>query len=204
MVVITVKWINTNFLYALGFTFVFLLMGFVVALIYSFLGSSKGMPLYKVLNLSSYIAAGLMAAVALLPPYLNKTITTSSSQTPFEYSPPNAEALTKQDSETIKPVWTLIDGSEGSFRMYADFGSLRRDGDFVTVWEYMTAPNTTSIKMQNKYDCRNERSTMLYGIVFTGEDLSGNVKETKEGDGHWIPLAPGSTGGNEMRLFCNR
>jgi hypothetical protein len=106
--------------------------------------------------------------------------------------------------------WTLSGGSD-EFTQYIDIATIRRNGNFVKMWNMQdfktvrkSASNDSylSSKVQMEYDCKEERTRMLAFTWFTGQMGNGKVVYSDSDPGKWQPIYPGSIGETLWDVAC--
>lgn len=101
-------------------------------------------------------------------------------------------------SSNVAAVWVEVGGNEVTVA-YADSGTIRRAGDMVKMWHLLDYANARSIegikpylsiKMQDEYDCAQERTRTLYMSLHSGNMGAGEVLGTVTDRGDWRPVPP--------------
>jgi len=109
-----------------------------------------------------------------------------------------AWALLTIASSSAAAAWVEIAGNEVTVA-YADSGTIRRVGDMVKMWhllDYAYAKRIEgikpylSIKMQDEYDCAQERTRTLAMSLHSGNMGEGEVLGTVTDPGDWRPVPP--------------
>ena len=109
--------------------------------------------------------------------------------------------------------WVPVGGNEeAGATVYADPGTIRRNGNLVKVWHLndfkavQIAQGTSylSIKAQHQYDCTGNRERILALTKFSGNMGSGKVVYKDSHEGKWKPIAPGSVSHDLGKLACSK
>jgi hypothetical protein len=108
--------------------------------------------------------------------------------------------------------WVAIGSSDslGGYTVYVDSDTIRRNGDLVKVWaltDYTTLQTVAdrsflSSKVQNEFDCAEERQRELAGTWFSRKMGTGNGVWTNFDGTTWRPVAPGSVGQGVWDFAC--
>ena len=107
--------------------------------------------------------------------------------------------------------WVEVGGNEeAGVTVYADPGTIRREGNLVKMWELFDHKMTQTIgvglfmsrKDQREYDCTKERYRLLTFTQFSGNMGSGTVGYSSSGEGQWIPVQPGSLDQSLLKVAC--
>ena len=109
--------------------------------------------------------------------------------------------------------WTLV-GDNYLFFQYVDRATIRRNGNFVKMWDlsdYKTVQKAAggesylSGKTQWEFDCKDEKVRSLAFTWFGGQMGSGKVVYA-DGDvrGKWQPIEPGSVGETQWKIACGK
>ena len=96
--------------------------------------------------------------------------------------------------------------------VYADPDTIRLKGDVVKMWslnDYKTlqtwpSASYLSYKVQNEYDCAEERIRQLAATFFSGNMGRGDVVSVHSNKGTWQPVEPGSLGQSEWEVACDK
>lgn len=107
--------------------------------------------------------------------------------------------------------WTVA-GENDSFTLYVDRTTIRRNGNFVKMWdlkdlkkaEVIGGKSTLSIRGQQEFDCKEEKRRFLALTSFSGQMLSGAVNLTSDDMDKWSPVAPGSMGETMWKIACGK
>ena len=109
--------------------------------------------------------------------------------------------------------WVTVGGNEeAGVTVYADPGTIRRNGNLVKVWhlnDFKTVQIVKgnlylSIKAQHQYNCTENRERILALTKFSGNMGSGKVVYKDSNKGKWRPVAPGSVSHDLGKLACSK
>ena len=101
-------------------------------------------------------------------------------------------------SSSAAAEWVELGGNETA-TTYADPATIRKTGDMVKMWHLLdyTKPRGIeglkphmSIRVQDEYDCRQERTRTLAISLYSGNMGKGEVLGTSTDPGTWRPVAP--------------
>ena len=112
---------------------------------------------------------------------------------------------------TASAEWT-ISGFSDSFIQYVDRATIRRNGNFVKMWnlrDYMAMQTIADVsyfssKRQLEYDCKEERSRRLAVSFFSGRMGNGNVVLNDNEPDKWGPIQPESIGEALWKVACGK
>lgn len=103
-------------------------------------------------------------------------------------------------------------GTDGIY--YTDPTSLRRAGNRVKMWilrdnyhadRESTDKPSMSMKAQNEYDCKEEKSRILYTSYYSGNMGGGNAVHAYSNYAkEWLPCVPESMSGTLWELACGK
>ena len=106
--------------------------------------------------------------------------------------------------------WIPVGGSDEQ-TAYINPTTIRRSGDRAKLWglyDYKSAKalgkrHYLSIRAQNEYDCKEERSRSIYS-TFNAENMGGGetVYVSDGVPGNWTPVVPGSVGETLWKIAC--
>ena len=109
--------------------------------------------------------------------------------------------------------WTAADFND-EFIQYVDFATIRRNGNFVKMWslsDYKTVQKAAdgqsylSSKVQDEFDCKEEKTRLLAFTWFDGKMGSGKVVVSNGNvRGEWEPISPGSVGEALWKIACGK
>jgi hypothetical protein len=102
-------------------------------------------------------------------------------------------------SSSAMAEWVKVSNVDGGdITFYTDPSTIRKNGKLVKMWElqdYLTArtgENYLSVKIQNEYDCKNEKTRLLFLSTHSGHMGGGDLVEMNNNPGEWIPVPPAS------------
>jgi len=115
---------------------------------------------------------------------------------------------------TAMGEWTVA-GDNDQFVQYVDRATIRRNGNFVKMWDmsdFKTVQKSAaggasylSSKMQEEYDCKEEKMRILAFTWFAGQMGSGKVVVSVGNvRGKWEPIEPGSIGETLWKIACGK
>ena len=107
--------------------------------------------------------------------------------------------------------WTAVN-EDDQFVDYVDRSTIRRNGNFVKMWDLsdfkkadvIGGKSILSLRTQCEYDCKEERTRVLAQAFFSGQMLSGTVTYTDNKTGEWTPVAPGSVSETHWKIACGK
>lgn len=111
-------------------------------------------------------------------------------------------------SFTANAEFTSLGKNSKGTEYLIDYGSIRKNGQFVKVWTYIIpgyqskGVEIASSKTQDEFDCKNELRRTLYIIIYSDIAAQNIVKQFKH-DGEWSPILPGSAEDGIAKLLCN-
>lgn len=118
----------------------------------------------------------------------------------------------------VRAEWLMIDNryqSPGLQTVYVDPGSIRREGNLVTIsalidWTWMQGNRSPtrfySTKLTKQIDCAEMRvrtlaATDYYGHMGTGEVIGGGGHTSES---HWVPIEPGTLNQGFWEAACGK
>ena len=118
----------------------------------------------------------------------------------------------------VRAEWLMIDNryqSPGLQTVYVDPGSIRREGNLVTIstlidWTWMQGNRSPtrfySTKLTKQIDCAETRvrtlaATDYYGHMGTGEVIGGGGHTS---EGHWVAVEPGTINEGLLDAACGK
>ena len=120
-------------------------------------------------------------------------------------------------STSVMAEWAQVGkNDEMGIDNYIDFTTIRKTGDIVKMWslndskaaiDVSIGQNITgvmSIKSQDEYDCKEERSRNLAFIMFTGNMGRGKPIPNNLDISQWSPISPGSTSEAMWKIACDK
>ena len=109
--------------------------------------------------------------------------------------------------------WTLI-GDNDRFIQYVDLATIRRNGNLVKMWsssDYKTVQKAAdgqsylSSKVQDEFDCMEEKTRLLAFTWFGGKMGNGKVVVSNGNvRGEWEPISPGSVNEVLWKIACGK
>ena len=107
--------------------------------------------------------------------------------------------------------WTVSGGSD-EFTQYIDIATIRRNGNFVKMWDLKDFKTVEKIsdysflsqKVQSEYDCKEERERLLAFSWFSGKMGSGTVVYSDNDPTKWIPIQPDSVAETLWKIVCGK
>ena len=108
--------------------------------------------------------------------------------------------------------WTAA-GFNDEFIQYVDKATIRRDGNFVKMWDladFKTVHKSAaghsflSQKIQSEYDCKEEKSRILALSRFSGQMGNGKAVYLDSETGKWYPVSPGSMEEILWKIACGK
>ena len=109
--------------------------------------------------------------------------------------------------------WTFAANSE-KVVLYVDRATIRRNGNLVKMWDLadlktvQTGPggeSFLSLKTQEEYDCKEERSRQLAFTWFSGQLGGGKVVYSNDNvKDEWSPISPRSTRQTQWKIACGK
>jgi len=114
-------------------------------------------------------------------------------------------------SEPAFAEWVLISDDEER-ALYVDRDTIRRKGDLVKLWQLYDFKSVQSVggqrflsmRVQNEFDCAEERTRQLARTAFSGNMLNGNVIYTDSIKGIWDPVPPDTTAQILWKVACGK
>lgn len=118
----------------------------------------------------------------------------------------------------VRAEWLMIDNryqSPGLQTVYVDPGSIRREGNLVTIsalidWTWMQGNRSPtrfySTKLTKQIDCAEMRvrtlaATDYYGHMGTGEVIGGGGHTSES---HWVPIESGTLNHEFWEAACGK
>ena len=104
------------------------------------------------------------------------------------------------------------DSGDAYYDIYVNPATIRKSGNMVKTWamyDYKTTQvsdkGQMSHKAQLEYDCKDERSRLLYISAYSGSMGNGNVVYSSDGiPGNWSPIVPGSVNEGAWKFACGK
>ncbi len=114
-------------------------------------------------------------------------------------------------SSTAMAEWVKVSNVDGGdITFYTDPSTIRKNGKSVKMWElqdYLTArtgENYLSVKIQNEYDCKNERTRLLFLSLHSAHMGGGDIVEMNNSPGEWMPVPPASIIEALWKIACGK
>lgn len=116
-------------------------------------------------------------------------------------------------SGAVYAEWVKIGGNdENGLTTYADPDTIRRKGDLVKMWTLYDykIPQTEagvsylSLRMQDEYDCTDERTRSLAVTSYSGNMESGKPIYNNSDAGKWAPIAPRTLYQTLWKFACGK
>jgi len=103
--------------------------------------------------------------------------------------------------------WRQYGSNSQGTVFYIDFASLRKNGDFRTVWELQDfkAPvmSALSVRILMEYDCTKKRNRALSMSAFSGHMATGKIIVTAPlKEDRWNSVRPNSVFANALLIVC--
>lgn len=108
--------------------------------------------------------------------------------------------------------WVLVANTERASH-YFDPNIVRGNSGMVRIWD-LTAVKTAieeipgksiwSSKTQREYDCKEERTRILYGSLHTGKMGEGETVNTDPEPKGWVQVIPGSATETMWKIACGK
>ena len=108
--------------------------------------------------------------------------------------------------------WTRS-GESDNYIHYVDRATIRRNGNLVKMWslaDYKTVQKAAggesylSDKVQQEYDCKEEKLRILAFTWFDGQMGNGKVVVSDYDPDKWIPIQPDSVGETKWKIACGK
>lgn len=115
-------------------------------------------------------------------------------------------------SSSAAAEWVLA-GRNATTNLYTDPTTVRKASNLVKMWELIdlnTAQVSTegkrymSSKSQSEYDCKDERTRILYFTLHSENMGRGETVFTDPNPRYWIPFAPGSGSAGLWKIACGK
>ena len=114
--------------------------------------------------------------------------------------------------------WTWI-SVNNEFNVFVDKATIRRNGNLVKMWHLVdyrkvvdyreviktfTGDPYLSQKIQNQYDCKEEKSQSLGSTSFSGNMGGGNPVYSVSNTSEWSSVSPESVGEALWKIACGK
>ena len=115
-------------------------------------------------------------------------------------------------SSSAVAEWIEVGGNETT-AIYADPATIRKMGNMVKMWHLLDYMNTRgiegfkpyiSVKVQDEYDCKQERTRTLAISLHSGNMGEGEVLGTSTAPGNWRPVPPDTLVETLREFACGR
>jgi hypothetical protein len=105
--------------------------------------------------------------------------------------------------------WVRVGGTH-KYDGYVDMTTIGRTEQTVTLWTLRDFTVTRqvargpyrSMKTKKQYDCRNNRSRLLFAKYYAEQMGKGRLVYQGKGTKQWAKVAPGSDGEAEWKVAC--
>lgn len=105
--------------------------------------------------------------------------------------------------------WVRVGGTH-KYDGYVDMTTIGRTEQTVTLWTLRDFTVTRqvargpyrSMKTKKQYDCRNNRSRLLFAKYYAEQMGKGRLVYQGKGTKQWAKVAPGSDGEVEWKVAC--
>ena len=105
--------------------------------------------------------------------------------------------------------WVRVGGTH-KYDGYVDMTTIGRTEQKVTLWTLRDFTVTRqvargpyrSMKTKKQYDCRNNRSRLLFAKYYAEQMGKGRLVYQGKGTKQWAKVAPGSDGEAEWKVAC--
>ena len=107
--------------------------------------------------------------------------------------------------------WTRVSETDGFIR-FVDKATIRRNGNFVKMWDMSDFKTVKTIaglsllsnKIQQEFDCQEDRGRMLALTWFSGQMGNGNAVYSNSDTQKWEPIRPGSSNETLWKIACGK
>ena len=107
--------------------------------------------------------------------------------------------------------WVRVGGTH-KYDGYVDMTTIGRTEQTVTLWTLRDFTVTRqvargpyrSMKTKKQYDCRNNRSRLLFAKYYAEQMGKGRLVYQGKGTKQWAKVAPGSDGEAEWKVACRK
>lgn len=107
--------------------------------------------------------------------------------------------------------WTIA-GDNENFNQYVDKATIRRDGNFVKMWDLLDykrvkvigGKSDLSQRTQKEYDCKEEKVRILVLTSFSGQMGNGTINYDDSNTEKWRPVAPGTVNETLWKIACGK
>lgn len=120
-------------------------------------------------------------------------------------------ALTVVLCGTASAEWVRTGGTH-KYDGYVDLATIGQPDKNVTLWTLRDFTVTRqvargpyrSVKTKKQYDCRNNRSRILFSRYYAEQMGKGRLVYQGKGTKQWAKVAPGSDGEAEWKIACRK
>ena len=107
--------------------------------------------------------------------------------------------------------WTVA-GETDNFIQYVDRATIRRNGNYVKMWDLLDyervkvigGKSDLSQRTQKEYDCKEEKKRILALTSFSGQMGNGTINYDDSNTGKWSPVAPGTVNEILWKIACGK
>lgn len=107
--------------------------------------------------------------------------------------------------------WVRVGGTH-KYDGYVDMATIGQMDRTVTLWTLRDFTVTRqvargpyrSVKTKKQYDCRNNRSRLLFSKYYAEQMGKGRLVYQGKGTKQWAKVAPGSDGDAERKVACRK
>ena len=107
--------------------------------------------------------------------------------------------------------WVRVGGTH-KYDGYVEMTTIGRTEQMVTLWTLRDFTVTRqvargpyrSMKTKKQYDCRNNRSRLLFAKYYAEQMGKGRLVYQGKGTKQWAKVAPGSDGEAEWKVACRK
>lgn len=112
---------------------------------------------------------------------------------------------------TASAEWVRTGGTH-KYDGYVDMATIGQTDKNVTLWTLRDFTVTRqvargpyrSVKTKKQYDCRNNRSRLLFSKYYAEQMGKGRLVYQGQGTKQWARVAPGSDGEAEWKVACRK
>lgn len=112
---------------------------------------------------------------------------------------------------TASAEWVRAGGTH-KYDGYVDMATIGQTDKSVTLWTLRDLTVTRqvargpyrSVKTKKQYDCRNNRSRLLFSKYYAEQMGKGRLVYQGKGTKQWAKVAPGSDGEVEWKVACRK
>ncbi|MDP3089082.1 MAG: hypothetical protein Q8N04_00235 [Nitrospira sp.] len=112
---------------------------------------------------------------------------------------------------TASAEWVRVGGTH-KYDGYVDMATIGQRDKTVTLWtlrdftvtRQVVRGSYRSVKTKKQYDCRNNRSRLLFSKYYAEQMGKGRLVYQGKGTKRWAKVAPGSDGDAEWRVACQK